>query len=53
MRRVASGFKKVEELCPDCKGLEGFSIKDGIETDGIYLNIKDEKRKEAEMALKQ
>lgn len=50
---VGSGFQSVEELCPNSKVLEGFSIKGGIEKDGIYLNIKDEKRKEAEAAVKE
>jgi hypothetical protein len=28
--------------------LEGFTIKGGIERDGVYLAIKDKKKKEAE-----
>lgn len=48
---VGSGFQTVEKRCPDSKVLEGFSIKGGIERDGVYLNIKDEKRKEAEKAV--
>ena len=50
---VGSGFQSVEELCPNSNVLEGFSVKGGIERDGIYLNIKDEKRKEAEAAVKE
>src|SRR6185369_5434029 len=45
---VGSGFQTVKELCPNSKVLEGFTIKGGIERDGIKLAIKDEKAKEAE-----
>src|SRR6478736_4727539 len=44
---VGSSFQTVKELCPDSKILEGFTIKGGIERDGIYLSIKDEKKKAA------
>lgn len=50
---VGSGFQTVKELCPNSKVLEGFNMKGGIEKDGIYLNIKDEKRNEAEKAVKE
>ena len=49
---VGSGFQTVKELCPDCKLLEGFEIKGGIERDGVYFVIKDEKAKEAESKVK-
>lgn len=49
---VGSGFEKVKELCPDSKVLEGFEIKGGIERDGVYFVIKDEKAKEAETKVK-
>lgn len=45
---VGSSFKTVEELYPDATILEGFSIKGGVERDGIYLAIKGEKAEEAE-----
>jgi flavodoxin len=45
---VGSSFQTVKELCPDSKILEGFTMKGGVERDGVYLAIKDEKRKEAE-----
>ncbi|RZJ98748.1 MAG: flavodoxin [Flavobacterium sp.] len=45
---VGNSFETVKELCPDSKILEGFTIKGGIERDGVYLAIKDEKKKEAE-----
>ena len=50
---VGSGFQTVKELCPKSKVLEGFSIKGGIERDGVLFVIKGEKEKEAEMEVKQ
>jgi flavodoxin len=49
---VGSGFQTVKELCPHSKVLEGFEMKGGIERDGIYFVIKDEKAKEAETEVK-
>jgi hypothetical protein len=49
---VGSGFQTVKELRPNSTILEGFSIKGGVERDGVYLVIKDEKGKEAETAVK-
>jgi len=49
---VGSGFQTVKELCPDSKVLEGFEIKGGIERDGVFFIIKDEKAKEAEAEIK-
>jgi len=49
---VGSGFRTVKELCPDSKVLEGFEMKGGVERDGQYLVIKDEKAKEAETKVK-
>jgi flavodoxin len=49
---VGSGFKTVKELCPGSTVLDGFEIKGGIERDGIYLAIKDEKEKEAAAKVK-
>ena len=49
---VGSGFQTVKELCPNSKVLEGFEIKGGVERDGVYLVIKDEKRKEAATEVK-
>lgn len=50
---VGSSFETVEELCPDANIPEGFSIKGGIERDGIYLAIKGEKAEEAEAKVKE
>lgn len=49
---VGSGFQTVKELCPNSTVLEGFEMKGGVERDGKYLVIKDEKRKEAETKVK-
>ena len=49
---VGSGFQTVKELCANSKVLEGFSIKGGVERDGVYFVIKDEKAKEAETEVK-
>jgi hypothetical protein len=40
-------------LCPHSKVLEGFEIKGGVERDGQYLFIKDDKEKEAETKVKE
>jgi len=48
---IGSTFKSVEELAPDSKILEGFSIKGGIERDGILFVMKGEKEKQAQLAV--
>jgi flavodoxin len=45
---VGSGFETVKELCSNSTILEGFSIKGGVERDGVLLAIKDERKREAE-----
>src|SRR6266498_4286853 len=49
---VGSGFQMVKELCPNSKVLKGFSIRGGVERDGVYFVIKGEKAKEAETEVK-
>ena len=49
---VGTSFQTVKDLCRDSKVLEGFEIKGGIERDGVYFVIKDEKAKEAETKVK-
>ena len=49
---VGTGFQTVKELCSGSEVLEGFEIKGGIERDGVYFVIKDEKAKEAETNVK-
>jgi flavodoxin len=43
---VGSSFVTVKELCPDSTVLEGFTTTGGIERDGIYLAIKDQRARE-------
>lgn len=50
---VGSSFETVKQLCPNSKLLEGFSMQGGIERDGVYFVIKDQKAKEAETKVKQ
>ncbi|OQP60057.1 flavodoxin [Niastella vici] len=50
---TGSGFQTVKELCPNSKVLEGFEIKGGVERDGIFLSIKNERRTEAERKVQQ
>ena len=50
---VETSFETVKELCKTSKVLEGFTMKGGVERDGVYFVIKDEKRKEAETKVKQ
>lgn len=44
---LGSSIRQVENLCPDSNILEAFSIKGGLERDGIYLAIKRERREKA------
>ena len=41
---VGSSFNDVRQLCTDCNVMEGFSMKGGLERDGVYLAIQGEKR---------
>lgn len=50
---VGSGFETVKKLCPNSKVLEGFSIKGGIERDGILFVMKGEKLKKAETEVRE
>jgi hypothetical protein len=49
---IGKSFETVKSLCPKSAVLEGFSIEGGIERDGKYLVIKDEKRKQADVEVK-
>lgn len=40
---VGSGFETVKSLCSNCKVLEGFSTKGGVERDGILFVMMGEK----------
>jgi len=50
---VGTSIETVKSLCPKCSVLEAFSTEGGIERDGKYLVIKDERRKDAEVEVKQ
>ncbi|WP_379802292.1 flavodoxin family protein [Flavihumibacter stibioxidans] len=44
---IGSSFDTVKELCPGSKILEGFSIKGGVERDGILFVMEGEKERQA------
>ena len=48
---IGSSFRTVESLCSHCNILEGFSVTGGIERDGIYLAIKDNRKVEVKELL--
>ncbi|SMO69077.1 flavodoxin [Fodinibius sediminis] len=44
---LGSSIQQINSLCPDSNVLEAFSLKGGLEKEGIHLAIKGERRKEA------
>lgn len=48
---IGSTFDTVKSLCAESKVLEGFSMKGGIEKEGVLLAIKDGVRKQAEIKV--
>jgi flavodoxin len=50
---IGSSFDTVKELCPNSKVVEGFSIKGGVERDGILFVMEGKKEKEAQLKVKQ
>lgn len=48
---VGSGFSQIKGLYPNSLVLEGFSVKGGVERDGIFLAIKEEKEQEVEQLV--
>ena len=50
---IGSSFDTVRELCKNSKVMEGFTMAGGVERDGVYFVIKDEKAKEAETNVRQ
>lgn len=50
---VGRSFEAVKELCANSTVLDGFTMKGGVERDGVLLVMKDEKEKEAERNVKQ
>lgn len=49
---IGSTFDTVKELCPNSEVLEGFSMKGGMERDGILFVIEGEKEKQARVEVK-
>ena len=49
---IGSSFDTVKDLCPNSTVLEGFSIKGGIERDGVLFVIEGQKEKEARDEVK-
>jgi flavodoxin len=45
-------FETIKSLCPNSTILEGFSIKGGVERDGIYFVMEGEKEKQAQIDVK-
>ena len=50
---IGSSFDKVKELIPESKVLDGFTMKGGIERDGILFVMEGEKKIEAEQKVKE
>lgn len=50
---VGNSFDKVKELCPESKILDGFSIKGGIEKEGILFVMEGDKKVKAEKEVQQ
>ncbi len=48
---IGSTFNTVKELCPHSKILEGFSIKGGVERDGVLFIMEGEKQKQARLEV--
>jgi len=49
---IGSSFNMVNKLCPNSNVVEGFSIKGGVERDGILFVIEGEKEKQARHEVK-
>jgi flavodoxin len=49
---VGSSFETVREMCSNCKVLEGFSTKGGIERDGVLFVMEGEKEKQVQAEIK-
>ncbi len=49
---IGSTFDTVKELCPNSTVVEGFSIKGGVERDGILFVMEGDKEKQAQLEVK-
>lgn len=50
---VGSGFRTIEELCPNSDILAGYSTKGGVERDGILFVMEGEKEKQVQEDVKE
>lgn len=50
---IGSSFDTVKELCKNSKVLKGFTMKGGVERDGVLFVMEGEKLKEADTKVKQ
>lgn len=50
---IGSSFETVKELAPESKILEGFTMKGGVERDGILFVMEGKKKIEAEKKVKE
>ncbi|TZF98677.1 flavodoxin (plasmid) [Chryseobacterium panacisoli] len=50
---IGSSFETVKELSPESRILEGFTIKGGVERDGILFVMEGKKKVEAEKKVKE
>lgn len=48
---IGSSFEQVKQLCPNSTVAEGFSIKGGVERDGILFVMDGEKEKQARIEV--
>jgi flavodoxin len=48
---IGSTFSTVKELCRNSQVVEGFSVKGGVERDGILFVMEGEKEKEARLGI--
>jgi flavodoxin len=48
---IGSSFQTVKELCAKSNVLEGFSVKGGIERDGILFVMEGEKEKQVQVEI--
>lgn len=48
---IGSTFSTVKQMCPNSKVVEGFSIKGGVERDGILFVMEGEKEKDARLEI--
>lgn len=49
---LGSSIRQIEELCPNSNILEAFSVRGGLERDGIYLAIQGDRKEEVREEVK-